>query len=658
MKLQTLARLAVGLSLGLASVAGVSTADAANSSTTTQPSGHAQHSRDAAPRAATTPMTVIPFRVTLGGGRSLPFAQIVIRSTTGEKLETTRANARGFAFVQRATLPSTFVASVHGGKAWKKAGRPVLKATVSVPAHTSRVVFISPVSGVASLVAAKKGISYAKALRRTTTSLHIPSWMVPYQYSTVPPAFSAASLLKWSKRHGDLNDGLRVLAGRIAKGKSVPDFSMFTSASKRPRSTASWVGESVMDAILEGSTSFGTEAAIGDMFGQSNPDAQMLTQISDELQTITNQLTVLQNSMNQLIAIMEQTELNVLTASMSTIMGNTFDQWASYQSAMELDPTSPDYQGTIAGFAQLFNQDITPFMGEFTYLFAAPGITGVIPTLYANNDAPWWMASDVENIQSTIDYFGTYQAMATALMNESWWFPGTTYSETPEFIAIENNVTYAPQNANIYLSIPTSVNNNTIVVPSQQMAYQLFPGTTSYVQQKMNLVDGKGNCSNMGKSTTYGIWPMVLPSTTTWSATWGGMITNPSFSLSPSTAYTALAKPRSVTSTSGETTTYQALETLANGAPEAWVMVSAQSEPIASYYTFEDDSPVFWSWLWCGGTSVSLDNPNQQPWFTSFDTDADGDNIPGGQGGLIYGPVPVGVLAQQPGSYAYVPPTN
>ena len=599
---------------------------------------------------------------TLGGGHSLPFAQIVIRKTSGAKVTTVLANAKGYAFVQRSSLPATFIAAVQGGKAWKRAGRPTLKATVSVPANNTQVVFISPVTGIASMVAAQKKIAYRKALHRTTRALQLPSWMQPWQYSTVQLAFSARRLSNWAQDHGNLGHALPTLARRIAKGQKVPNFSPLSDAKHRPsktRSTVSWVGETVMDGILEGSASSGTEAAIGDMFGQSNPTANELSDIATELGTISTQLTVLQNSMNQLISIMEQAELTDLVTSMNTIMGNISDDWPVYQSAMSLDPTSPDYKATIFDYANEFYTDIAPFIGEFDTLFSSAGTNGVIAQLYANNDAPWWVASDVENIQSTIDYFGTNQAMAAALLNEAWWAngEGLIVPPTPEFINTENTVTYGPQNSNVYLSIPTSIDESSVVVPSQQMAYRLFGGKISYVQQKMNLVDGFGNCSNMGSPTNAGIWPYVLPSTTTWSDTWNAMITNSSFTASSSSNYALLSKPRTTTSTSGTTTTTYALPTLATGAPGAYVMVSAQSAPIASFWQFEDDSPILWAWLFCNNQSVSLDNVNSTTsWLYNFDIDFDGDNVPGGSETAYMQPIPVGVLSQQPGSYKYVPP--
>ncbi len=603
---------------------------------------------------------IIPISVTMGGGSPLPGARLVVRDSKGRVALNARTNAKGFAFVRRSQLPATFTVTVNGGNAWKKLGQPRLQTTDSMAAGETRVVFVSPVTGVASIVAKRTGVTYSQALKRTKRALGLPAWLSAHQFSTVFQAFSSQRLRVWSERHGSVGGGIRELGRRVSEGKRVPQLSpMFDGI--RTRSAATWVGESVMSGILKGSASAGAQMAIGDVFGQPDPTADALESIANELTTISGQLTQLQASVNQLTAIMEQAELDTLTASMSTIMGNVDDQWPIYQSAMTLDPTSADYTATLAGFVQDFKADIGPFIGEFNTLFTTPSGPGVIQTLYSNNDAPWWTSVDVSNIQSTIDYFGTYQAMATTLLNESWWFNGNGITgETPEYIQTENTQVYEPQNSNIYLSIPTSVDTSTIVVPSQQMAYRLFSGTVSNVQEQTNLVNANGSCSKLGTPGTYSsVWPMVLPNTTTWAQTWAAMVTNPSFTPSNSSAYAQLSKPRTQTSTSGAVTTTYSLPTLASGAPGAFAMVSAQSAPVASFITYDfgvPDAPIFWAWLWCNNATVSLVNTTGASWMYNFGMDYDGDNLPQNKASYIYAPIPVGMLAQQPGSYNYVAP--
>jgi hypothetical protein len=612
------------------------------------------------PRAAPARSAVIPISVTLGGGSPLPGARVVVKDSKGVVALTARTNSKGFAFAQRSQLPSTFTVTVSGGSAWKKFGQPRLQTTDAITANETRVIFVSPVTGVASIVAKRTGVSYTEALRRTKRAMGLPSWLSAHQFSTVFQAFSSQRLREWSQQHGSVGGGIRELGRRVSEGKRVPQLSpMFDGISTR--GTATWVGETVMAGILKGSASAGAEMAIGDVFGQPNPTTDALENIANELSTISAQLTQLQASMNQLTAIMEQAELDTLTASMTTIMGNVDDQWPVYQFAMSLDPTSSDYTATLAGFVQDFKADIGPFIGEFNALFSSPAGPGVIQTLYANNDAPWWTSADVGNIQSTIDYFGTYQAMATALLNESWWFTGAGITgETPQYIQTENAKVYQPQNSNIYLSIPTSVDTSSVVVPSEQMIYRIFGGTVSHVQEQANLVNANGSCSKLGTPGTYNsVWPTVLPSTTSWAQTWDAMVTNPSFVTASSSAFAQLAKPRTQTSTTGAVTTSYSLPTLASGAPGAFAMVSSQSAPVASFITYDfgtPDAPIFWSWLWCNNATVSLVNATGATWEYNFGMDYSGDNLPGNKAAYIYEPIPVGVLAQQQGSFSYISP--
>lgn len=601
---------------------------------------------------------IIPISVTMGGGSPLPGARLVVRDSKGAVALTARTNTKGFAFVQRSQLPATFTVTVNGGDAWKRLGQPRLQTTDSMAADETRVVFVSPVTGVASIVAKRTGVTYSQALKRTKRALGLPAWLSAQQFSTVFRVFSSQRLRVWSQRHGSAGGGIRELGRRVSEGKPVPQLSpMFDGI--RTRSTATWIGESVMEGVLTGSSSAGATMVFGDVFGQPNPTAEALDEIANELATISGQLTQLQASVNQLTAIMEQAELDTLTASMSTIMGNVDDQWTIYQSAMTLDPTSSDYTATLAGFVQDFTADIGPFIGEFNTLFTTPSGPGVIQTLYSNNDAPWWTSVDVSNIQSTIDYFGTYQAMATTLLNESWWFNGNGITgETPEYIQTENTQVYAPQNSNIYLSMPTSVDTSTIVVPSQQMAYRLFSGTVSNVQEQTNTKNEDGTCSKLGKGGTYSsVWPTVLAN---WPQTWAAMVTNPSFTSSNSSAYAQLSQTRTQTSTSGAVTTSYSLPTLASGAPGAFAMVTAQSAPVGSFYTYDwnDDpsSPFFQAWLWCNNATVSLLNTTGADWLYNFRMDTDGNNLPSNSAAYIYEPIPVGMLAQQPGSFNYVSP--
>lgn len=87
--------------------------------------------------------------------------------------------------------------------------------------------------------------------------------------------------------------------------------------------------------------------------------------------------------------------------------------------------------------------------------------------------------------------------------------------------------------------------------------------------------------------------------------------------------------------------------------------LTAEAAPIASFITWDfgsPDAPILWSWLWCNNSTVSLVSSTPQNWVYNFGMDYDGDNLPGNKALPIYGPIPVAVLAQQPGSFGYVAP--
>lgn len=155
---------------------------------------------------------IIPISVTMGGSSPLPGTCLVVRDPWGAVALTARTNTNGFAFVQRSQLPATFTVTVNGGNAWKRLGQPRLQTTDSMVADETRVVFVSPVTGVASIVAKR--------------ALGLPAWLSAQQFSTVFQAFSSQRLRVWSQRHGSVGGGIRELGRRVSEGKRVPQLSL------------------------------------------------------------------------------------------------------------------------------------------------------------------------------------------------------------------------------------------------------------------------------------------------------------------------------------------------------------------------------------------------------------------------------------------------
>ena len=605
------------------------------------------------------PDLMVPIWVTLGSRIKLPYAQLTIRDGSGKVVEKLRSNANGIALIKQTDLPLKYSIAVTGGKSWKLAGKPALQ-TREVLGSRFTAILVSPVTSIASMVAKKKHLRYAKALTRTKNAISIPDWATAYQFSTVPNVFDGYHFRKWGFRNGGSAKALKVMANRIAAGKSVPDFSpSYGPKPHKKRSTAEFLGETAMSAVMEGSYSMGMEAALGDAFGLGDPDADELASIEGTLKTISSQLTTIQNQLDYLTALMQETSMETLNSGMATLTGNVSNDWPVYDSALQLDPTSSDYQATIASFATQFYNDFDSNMGEISQLFNTSTSNGLIANIYAYNTAPWWNLNDVTTIQSQIDYYGTIQAQAVTLLNEAWNYrgPGAPANMTPTAVNVYNTDTYNPQNAAIYESMPTQIDSSMIVVPSTQMIYKAFPTTVNQVYGMTYKTNADPTCSSMGSQQNGESYPTKQTNTTTWNNYWTSAVPS-GWTVQSNSAFSGFDMSRSYSVTQNKVTTNYTIwsvPTFAANVPGGFAMVTTGEYPRAGFEYLTDgyeQGTVLTEYMWCYSSAVSLANTSS--WVTNFATMTNGTNVPAGAAtGWIWDPIPVGVLGAQQGTFEY-----
>ena len=609
-------------------------------------------------------MPRIPVWVTLGEGRDLGGVTVSVINAKGKKVGSAKANAKGIAMLKRSLLPNRYSLRITGGKAWKKLGAPLM-STGELLGSTNKVLFISPVTSIASRVATLTGENYAAALDHAKRGMSLREWLDSYQLAQVPQAFDHKAFLAWSRSHGGVDGAIKKLAQRIVKGQPVPDFSPMVWSNEAQQASArglATVGGSVMEGVMTGAISYGTEMALGTTLGFESPEDEQLADINSELKTISNQLTELQDTMDDLIQLMEKTDLDVLTSAMGTIIGNTSNQWTLYIAATKEDPTSSSYDADMFSYAKSFYV-LNANMGDFGDLFDGTG-DGYLHDIYLYNDAPWWNQSDVNAIAAAIDYYGSRQAQATALLNEAWNFdlPGFTNPnyETPNYVLNADQDVYEPQNNDIYLSMPQSIDTATIVIPSTQTMYKIFPTTFSqvYGQTSTNYPDPYPTCSSMGDQVNPAqSFPAKQTSESAWNTTWtdvvpsGWTIQSNSIlsSLSPSRQL-----PKSADDTTDVVTTYS-LSSFVNGAPSAFAMVTTGFYPRAGFTKTTTQLYSLENYLFCYKSAVALADPTN--WLIDFTADRSGSNVPANAPvSWETSPVPVGVLGAQKGQFEYVNP--
>ena len=622
-------------------------------------------------------MPKIPIWVSIGS-KTLGNVTLTVRNPRGTVISTAKTNPGGVALVPRSSLKGGVSIAVTGGAAWERLGRPTIE-TGELIGNRNAVIVMSPFTSIAHKVAKARGTSYVKALVRAKKALRVPEFAGPIEFSAMDIVFDYSRLQAWSKRNGGWNPALDRLAARIADGKPVPNFTAGTRRQLRDVEVPAveWVGEQLMSGILSGSGSKGASIVIGDLFGQSDPTSTELGDINSDLRQIITELQAIEATLQQLVLIMEETSFQVLNSGMADLVGavngngTSTGLWAVYLSATTLNPSSTSYEDDLSGFqASFYNGIYSILPSEVGELFDTPTSPGLLHQIYNFNTAPWWNSTDVASVSSIIDYYGTVQAQAVALLNEAWWGPNSMYSESADDINTYNTVNYSPQNSDIYLSMPTQIDDSQIALPKSQMVYQAFPISihTAYQQKTGNLADELPTCSNDGQTVATEVpYPPVDNNSSHWDDTWVSAMPS-GWTVQGTSILNSLDEARKLPNSSGKTVSTYTLSNFVQGVPNAFALVTSGQYPRAGYAAMNQNaqpgSPLA-EWMFCYNSGVPLDNLSN--WQTNFEAVSAGEDVWGATWGSkhvpagaptnwIELPIPVGVIGAQKGSFAYVPP--
>lgn len=623
-------------------------------------------------------MPKVPVWVNIGD-KGLGGVTVSVLGANGKVRVTARTNDSGVVLIPRTFLRGEHSLRVTGGKAWERLGSPIL-STGELIGDRNAVIIISPVTAIAHRVSKRMGTSYNAALLRTRKAHGIDSHVNHLHVAATDLVFHTGQLRQWSRKHGSLHAGMDHLAKLIAKGKDVPHFRPIKARQARSEtSTVAWAGEQIMSGLLSGSGSYGANVVMGDLFGAANPSVALLGDINSEVQQVIKDLVEIEATLQELVYLMEETSYQVLNAGMSNIEGavngnNTgTGLWAVYLSATTLNPASTSYESDISGFAASFYNGVYPFLptvaGE---LFDSPTATGLLHELYNFNTAPWWNSDDIAAVSATIDYYGTLQAQAVTLVNEAWWSPNASYQQTPDDINTFNTTNYGPQNADIYLSMPTQIDDSQIALPKTQQVISAFRTTffnAAYQQKTGNYANEMPTCSNDGQTVNTVVpFPNIINEESYWNDLWAAAMPS-GWTVQGSSILNDLDAPRKLPNSSGESVTTYTLSTFVQGMPDAFALVTSGQYPRAGFVASNNNAepfPVIAEWMFCYDSGVPLDNPSS--WQVNFEAVSGGSNLVGytwdskhvpaaAPTNWIDLPIPVGVVGAQPGSFKYVEPT-
>jgi hypothetical protein len=609
---------------------------------------------------------LVPVWATLGAGKPVAGATVEFLDAAGVVVATATTNDRGTASILRSQAPSTFTVRVSGGTL-DTLGRDVVLTSLgeSRPSGAMRVVHVDPVTTIAARVAKRMDIGDRTARRLVMKKLGFPNWVSQTQVATARGAFDARAFTRVVEEAGGPREAMAKIARGIANGGEVPSLSAVqrtvrnagksttksaSSRDGRAVGTATYIGVQLMAGVVGGIASGGTSFALGSIFGGSDPTATALKEIAKQLEEINKNLLILQGQMQQMLAAQAASDYNTIASSMSLAVTNTNSQWSSYNWFMNnANPASPNYQATVQSFAEDFQKYLQQFVPLYSNMLSSAGSMGLIEAMYKAQRAanPWWNQTDLTNMQGTLDYYGTLQAQASALMTESWQYTSPTYTgtKTPDYVSAQVNANYKPLNDNIYKSMPTPIESTEVVNYTLQRAYRLAPTTApnSHVQAY-----GRGpyspyylpsKCSAYtDKATYYSTTPSLVLDTTV-KSWWSSAIADGQ-TLSDNGDFSTLATVRPA----GGTT----LQVLKNGAPSARILVTSASVPWISAY-----KSAFAGWGWCGGTTVQLDDTSK--WSVNLVTYEAQDNPYGVAKDAKYA-WPVGVLSHRAGNFKYVTP--
>lgn len=617
-------------------------------------------------------MPKVPVWVNIGD-RGLGGVTVSVLDAKGKVRATARTNTKGVVLIPRTFLRGKHTLEVTAGTAWRKLGSPSLSTGELIGTRNAAII-ISPLTSIAHRVAKHMDTSYTAALLRTRKAFGIGAHVNHLHAAATDHVLHTGRLKAWSKKHGSLHAGMDHLAKQIADGKDVPHFRPAKARETRGEtSTVAWVGETIMSGVLSGSGSYGANVVLGDVFGAANPTTALLTDINGELQEIVTELVAIEASLQELIYLMEQTSFQVLNAGMADLEGavNGNDTgtglWAVYISATTLNPDSTSYEADISGFAASFYNGIYSILPtEVGELFDSPTSTGLLHEIYNFNTAPWWNSDDVASISSLIDYYGTLQAQAVTLLNEAWWSPNKAYQQTADDINSFNTTNYGPQNADIYLSMPTQILDSQIGLPKTQQVIQAFPTAvaTAYQQKTGNYSPQIPTCSDDGQTVVDTLpYPTVDNNEGHWDDTWAAAVPA-GWTVQTASILNSLEASRKLPNATGGTSTTYTIANLVQGVPRAFAVVTSGELPRAGYTALDNGGhavPGIQEWMFCENAAVPLDNLSS--WQVNFEAVVGNETYPakhvpaGAPTNWIDLPIPLGVLGAQPASFKYVQPT-
>lgn len=457
----------------------------------------------------------------------------------------------------------------------------------------------------------------------------------------------------------------------VAGGKGGGPVAGLPNAKQYREDIETSVGLYLIGSVAEGLAGAAGEAAIGSIFGTGEPTSDELASIDTELRAIETALTDIQNELYDLKALTSQAVLQDIVGDMSDIEGNTNTAWDSYDTFLESQAwvKNNDYDASIVSFANYFDKLLTPYMGQFTKLFSNPktGYIGYFEQLYKieASSVAWYAQTDIEHLQSAVDYYGTLQAKAVALTTEAWQTPGSTAYLSPSVVSA-NLPGLTKQNSNIYLSWPQDIGPNEVVIPGKQIAYSLSryvnPGsdgpnmpakvsrhvqytstpTNHYGQYITSCGQGAyyeggnhvGTPAGSNDTTVRGWWLTAVPS---------------GYTIGDTSDFGPLSQPRGGQFTTG---------ILKPSGSDLEVMVTKNSVPGVSQRLdkapdiWDTDSWHFNGWLWCHDYTLDLTatTGSSSNWDVNVYYD-----------GHVMTPshnFRVGVLVSRPGSWRYVQPTS
>ena len=607
---------------------------------------------DAAP-AVRTVSDLVPVVATLGGQADLIGAKIEALDAKGRVLQSVVSGERGGAHLSRAKVAKAVTLRVTGGTSTFGAkNNATLFGKLRLHPERIQVQHVTPITTLGVTVAEKRKRSYAAGLRAVRAHLEIPHWTREWQHSNATHLFDAAEFNTFVEKKGGVRQALAALEREVLKaGKKTRSFG---DRGPQPRGLASFAGELLFTAVIEASTGETPDQLIGTLTGTQDPTAAALANIEAELVQIAGMLVTIEADMQEMLTQIAVTQYDTIAQSLSTAVNNTENQWINYNYLVNyVDPSDRE---TYQEYAEDFYDDINPTIAQFNSLFTTAGSTGLLDELYQMNavEYPWWNADDITNMQSTIDYYGTMQAQAVTLLSESWNFSSATYShtKTKSYISGQLNGLYGNQSANIYATMPESLNAGEIVNPANRRAYKLSPYTQpNQVYQQWS---GYGACSNSYNYGTYYKSPAVVSASTI--AGWWTAATPAGYTSANNSEMGFLSSQRTTPGSSSKT---NALPAMTVNAPSAWVMVSNQAQPLLSLMAAAPMSPpYYYGWMYCNNTSVSLVSSQLQKFVQNATMIQGNSYVPSGQSLNTYSSIPVALLVSRSGQFSYVAPKS